>query len=90
MVTKTWGVMCVVGEGGNLVLDVSIAILRRQLTIIGSWTFSSLIQAECTKFIVDHKVPVDKVFTHRWRFDQAVEAYQLFDKQIAGKGVFIN
>jgi threonine dehydrogenase-like Zn-dependent dehydrogenase len=90
MTTKTWGTMCVVGEGGNLVLDVSVAILRRQLTILGSWTFSSLIQAECTKFIVDHKIPVDKVFTHRWHFDQAVEAYQLFDKQTAGKGVFLN
>jgi threonine dehydrogenase-like Zn-dependent dehydrogenase len=90
MATKTWGTMCVVGEGGDLVLDVSVAILRRQLTILGSWTFSSIIQAECTKFIVDHEIPIDKAFTHRWHFDQAVEAYQLFDKQTSGKGVFLN
>jgi hypothetical protein len=26
---------------------------------------------------------------HRWKLPQAVEAYQLFDKQTSGKGVFL-
>jgi len=28
------------------------------------------------------------VFTHRWTLEQAREAYELFDAQSAGKGVF--
>ena len=87
--TKVWGTMCFVGEGGNVNIDVSPMILRRQLTLIGSWTFSNQIQAECAQFCVDRKVDVDKLFTHRWSLDQADEAYKLFDKQSDGKGVFL-
>ena len=37
---KTWGKACFVGEGGDVTLDVSNDLLRRQVTLIGSWTFS--------------------------------------------------
>ena len=32
---------------------------------------------------------VDALFTHRWRLDQAEEAYRLFDSQTTGKGVIL-
>ncbi|HJQ58263.1 MAG TPA: iditol 2-dehydrogenase, partial [Vineibacter sp.] len=86
--TRTWGTACMVGEGGNLTLDVSPDILRRQLTIVGSWTFSTVGQADCARFVADRKIDVDRLFTHRWKLEQAVEAYRLFDKQTTGKGVF--
>src|ERR671937_2703477 len=38
---KTWGTVCFVGEGGDVTLDVSRDMLRKQLTLIGSWTFSA-------------------------------------------------
>ena len=87
--TKVWGTMCFVGEGGDVHIDVSPHILRRQLTLIGSWTFSNIIQAECATFCVERKIDVDKLFTHRWTLDQAEQAYRLFDKQSDGKGVFL-
>ena len=87
--TKVWGTMCFVGEGGHVDIDVSPMLLRRQMTIVGSWTFSNIIQAECAQFCVDRKVDVDKLFTHTWTLDQAEEAYKLFDKQADGKGVFL-
>ena len=86
---RTWGKTCFVGEGGEVTLDVSNDMLRRQVTIIGSWTFSTVGQAECAGFIADRKVDVDQLFTHTWRLDQAEEAYQLFDHQTSGKGVFL-
>ena len=55
-------------------------LLRKQLTIIGSWTFST---------IGDRNIAVDRLFTHRWQLAQADEAYRLFDRQTAGKGVFV-
>jgi len=64
-------------------------MLRRQVTIIGSWTFSTVGQAECARYIADRRVDVDKLFTHRWRLDQAAEAYTLFDGQTSGKGVIL-
>ena len=86
---RTWGKACYVGEGGSVSIDVSPDMLRRQVTIIGSWTFSKNGQAECAQFVADRGVDVDSIFTNRWRLDQAVEAYQLFDQQTAGKGVFL-
>jgi threonine dehydrogenase-like Zn-dependent dehydrogenase len=85
---RRWGTACFVGEGGNVVLDVSPDLLRKQLTIIGSWTFSTVGQAECAQFVADRGIDVDRLFTHRWTLDQAEEAYRLFDRQTAGKGVF--
>jgi threonine dehydrogenase-like Zn-dependent dehydrogenase len=87
--TKVWGTMCFVGEGGHVDIDVSPMLLRRQMTLVASWTFSNQIQAECAQFCVDRKVDVDKLFTHKWTLDQADEAYKLFDKQADGKGVFL-
>lgn len=87
--TRAWGSVCLVGEGGTVTLDVSSEILRKQLTIVGSWTFSTVGQAACAQFVVDHAVPVDELFTDRWALDQAVEAYQVFDAQNAGKAVFV-
>jgi threonine dehydrogenase-like Zn-dependent dehydrogenase len=87
--TKVWGTMCFVGEGGDVHIDVSPHLLRRQLTLVASWTFSNIIQADCARFSVERGIDVDKLFTHRWAIDQADEAYKLFDKQVDGKGVFL-
>jgi threonine dehydrogenase-like Zn-dependent dehydrogenase len=84
---KTWGKACFVGEGDTVTLDVSNDLLRRQVTLIGSWTFSTIGQGECARFIADRGVDVDRLFTHRWDLDQAAEAYRLFDTQSEGKGV---
>src|SRR5690606_19293930 len=86
---RTWGKACFVGEGGEVTLDVSPDMLRRQVTLIGSWTFSTVGQAECATFIADRGIKVDDLFTHRWTLDQADEAYKLFDQQTSGKGVFL-
>ncbi len=86
---RTWGKACFVGEGDTVTLDVSADMLRRQVTLIGSWTFSTVGQAECARFIADRGIDVDALFTQRWRLDQAEEAYRLFDTQSTGKAVFL-
>ncbi len=86
---RTWGSACFVGEGGDVNLDVSNDLLRRQVTIIGSWTFSKNGQADCADFVSERKIDVDALFTHEFKLEQAVEAYQMFDQQTTGKGVFL-
>jgi threonine dehydrogenase-like Zn-dependent dehydrogenase len=86
---RTWGKACFVGEGGDVTLDVSADMLRRQITIIGSWTFSTVGQAECARFIADRGIDVDALFTDRWKLEQAEQAYRVFDAQTSGKGVFL-
>jgi threonine dehydrogenase-like Zn-dependent dehydrogenase len=86
---KVWGTCCFVGEGNEVTIDVSPDMLRRQATVIASWTFSSIGQAECAQFIIDRGIKVDELFTESWQLDQAEEAYRLFDQQSSGKGVFL-
>ena len=85
----TWGRVCFVGEGGTTTFDISQQMLRRQLTIHASWTFSAMGQAECARFVVDKKIPLKTIFTHRFKLEEADQAYRLFDTQTTGKGVFL-
>jgi threonine dehydrogenase-like Zn-dependent dehydrogenase len=87
--TRTWGHVCFVGEGDTVTLNVSQDLIRRQLTLLASWTFSSVGQEECARFIVDKKVPLRRLITHRYTLDQAHNAYRLYDTQTTGKGVFL-
>jgi threonine dehydrogenase-like Zn-dependent dehydrogenase len=86
----TWGRVCFVGEGGNTTFDISRDMLRKQLTLVASWTFSAMGQWECARFVADRKIPLGHIFTHRFTLDQAAEAYRLFDTQTTGKGVFVS
>jgi threonine dehydrogenase-like Zn-dependent dehydrogenase len=46
-------------------------------------------QEECARFVADRKIPLKRLLTHRFRLEQADEAYKLFDTQTTGKGVFV-
>src|SRR5436190_10744225 len=85
----TWGRVAFVGEGGQTTIDVSKHMLRRQLTVHASWTFSAVGQGECARFVADRKIPLKRLLTHRFRLEQADDAYRLFDTQTTGKGVFV-
>jgi len=84
----TWGRVAFVGEGNTTTFDISQDMIRRQLTIHASWTFSSAGQAECARFVADRRIPLDRLLTHRFTLEQADEAYRLFDTQTTGKGFF--
>ena len=86
---RSWGKACFVGEGDTVTLNVSNDMLRRQVTVIGSWTFSTVGQAKCAEYVADREIVLDRLFTHRWKLEQAKEAYELFDKQTSGKGVIL-
>ena len=64
-------------------------LLRRQVTLIGSWTFSAMGMLDCARFIANNKIGLERIFSHRWRLEQADEAYKSFDTQTTGKGVFL-
>jgi threonine dehydrogenase-like Zn-dependent dehydrogenase len=81
-----WGKVALVGAGGELRIAVA-DIMRRQVEVMASWTFSTCGLAECARFVAQRKVDVERVYTHRWSLAQAAEAYAWFDRQDAGKGV---
>ncbi len=85
---RVWGRVCYLGEGGEVTFEVSKDIIRRQVTLIGSWTFNKQGQADCARFVVEHGIDVESLFTHRFKLEEAEAAYELFDTQTTGKGVF--
>jgi threonine dehydrogenase-like Zn-dependent dehydrogenase len=87
--TRPFGRVCFVGMGGDLNVDVTNDIIKKQLTLMGSWTFTASGQAECAQFVMDREVDVDALFTDRWTLDDAEQAYRLFDGGESGKGVFL-
>lgn len=87
--TRAWGTACLVGIGGDVQLEVLPDLIHRQITLVGHWTFSKVGQADCARFVSDRKIDVDSLFTHKWKLEDAEEAYQLFDQQKTGKGVFL-
>jgi L-iditol 2-dehydrogenase len=87
--TAPWGRIALVAVGGNLNVDAMKDLIGKQRTVIGSYTFSEVGMKNCAEFIARHGVDVDKLFTDRWRLEQAEEAYRVFDTQAGGKGVFV-
>jgi threonine dehydrogenase-like Zn-dependent dehydrogenase len=86
---RIWGRVCWVGEGGTVQLEPSPDVIHKQLTIYGSWTFSTVGLAECARFVADRGVPLGRLITHQFRLDQAAEAFALFDQGKTGKCVFV-
>lgn len=86
---RIFGRACFVGEGNTTTFDVSPQIIHKQLTIHGSWTFSTVGLEECARFIADRRLPLDGIITHTYSIDQAAEAFALFDTGKTGKCVFV-
>ena len=87
--TQPWGRVCFVGVGEPTTFDVFKDIILKQLSISGSWTFSTSGLAECARFIVDRRVPLRKLITHRFSLDQGNEAFAAFEAGDTGKCVFV-
>ena len=84
---KVFGRTAWVGEQGEVVLQPTPDIIHRHLTIHGSWTVSMFGLEETAQFVVDRKIPLQNMVTERVDIENAVDAYQRFDKQDTGKMV---
>lgn len=82
-----WGRIVLVGMSGKLELDASADLIIKQVSVIGSYTFSSVIMGDCARYIADRGIDVDWLFTDRWNIEDADRAYKEFDKQARGKAV---
>ncbi|MGV7217427.1 zinc-dependent alcohol dehydrogenase family protein [Bradyrhizobium sp. UFLA05-112] len=85
---QPWGTIGLVGLGAEIKFSLA-QMLRRQLRIVTSWTMSIQAQRACAEFVIERGIDLDKLFTDRWRLDQAEDAYHSFNRQSAGKGVFL-
>ena len=87
--TASWGRIALVAVGGNLDVVGWNDLIKKQRTVIGSYTFSIVGMKDCAEFIANRGVDVERIFSDRWNLDEASRAYAEFDKQAGGKGVFV-
>ena len=87
--TQQWGRVCFVGLGEPTTFDVFKDVILKQLSISGSWTFSTHGLADCARFVVDRRVPLGKLVTHKFGLDQAGEAFAAFEGGNTGKCVLV-
>lgn len=87
--TAPWGKIALVAVGGNLNVVGWNDLIKSQRTVVGSYTFSIVGMKACAEFIADHGLEADRVFTNHWNIEEAAKAYDAFDRQATGKGVFV-
>jgi threonine dehydrogenase-like Zn-dependent dehydrogenase len=68
-------------------LDVPNDLLRRQVTLIGSWRSSTTGQATRARFVANRAIDLDHLFAHYRLLEQVEEAYRFFETQTTVKGV---
>jgi len=82
--TRRWGRVALVGEGGRLTVDVSEALIHRQLTVHGSWVSSTWRMSELLDRLVTWKLHPATLVTDTFNLEEAALAYRVADA--AGRG----
>ena len=75
--------------GGSPDLSISFGdLLSKDLTIRGNSVYSMASYYDEVEFLLKIPVPLDDIVTHRFRIEDGVEAFSLFDTGETGKVVF--
>ncbi|MFL6561511.1 MAG: alcohol dehydrogenase, partial [Bacillus sp. (in: firmicutes)] len=64
-------------------------LIRKQISVMGSWYFPIQEFDEITEFIVRKNLPVEKLVTHQFKLEEAESAFRLFDERKTEKAVFV-
>jgi threonine dehydrogenase-like Zn-dependent dehydrogenase len=83
--TRTWGRCAFVGEGGQITFAVSELLIHKQITLYGSWVTSLRHMEDLLEHLVRWQLHPETVVTHRFRLDEADQAYAVADQGGAGK-----
>jgi threonine dehydrogenase-like Zn-dependent dehydrogenase len=84
-VAREWGRVVFVGEGGTVAFEPSPLLIHKQLTLHGSWVCSIGQMEELVELLVRWDLHPEVLVTHRYRQEQAREAYETFDSGHTGK-----
>jgi threonine dehydrogenase-like Zn-dependent dehydrogenase len=83
--TRKWGKIVMIGEGGTVTFNPSPDIIHEQKTIYGSWVTSTWLMEELVERLVRWGLHPEEIITHRFKLDDAGEAYALMASGRCGK-----
>lgn len=83
--TRKWGKIVFLGEGGTCEFQPSPDMIHDQKTLYGSWVTNIWRMEELVERIVRWGIRPEKLITHRFKLEQASEAYALMASGKCGK-----
>ena len=83
------GRVAFIGENREATIKPSDQLIRKQLTLIGSWYFPIHEYEEITEFIIRKNVRAEQLVTHTFSIEQAEQAFRMFDERKTEKAVFV-
>jgi 2-desacetyl-2-hydroxyethyl bacteriochlorophyllide A dehydrogenase len=86
---RRFGQVAFVGESRETTIRPSEQFIRKLLTVIGAWYFPLFEYDEIARFIVQHRLPLEQLITHRFSIEDAPDAFRMFDQRETEKAVFI-
>jgi L-iditol 2-dehydrogenase len=83
------GKVAFVGESRETTIRPSDQLLRKQVTLIGSWYFEIAEYDEITRLIEERGIDLERLATHRFTLEEAETAFRMFDERKTEKAVFV-
>lgn len=78
-----------VGESRETTIRPSEQLIRKQITLMGSWYFGIAEYAEIADVLMEKNIDLGILATHTFSLDEAPEAFRLFDERKTEKAVFV-
>jgi propanol-preferring alcohol dehydrogenase len=86
---RRFGKVAFIGESRETTINPSDQLIRKQLTLIGSWYFNISEWDDIVRVITTQKIPLEKLVTHTFSLDDAPTAFRMFDDRQTEKAVFV-
>ena len=78
-----------IGESRESTIRPSEQLIRKQITLMGSWYFNAFEYAEILRVLKSADIDLERLATHRFSLDEAETAFRLFDERKTEKAVFV-
>lgn len=85
---RVHGTYVEVGVGHDASISPSEQILFKEITLRGSWLYKQYEWESLVDFVRRHQIPIKSLITHRFRPEDAAEAFRLANTATAGKILF--
>jgi D-arabinose 1-dehydrogenase-like Zn-dependent alcohol dehydrogenase len=80
--------VALVGEAAQTTIRPSEQLIRKQVTLFGSWYFGIDEYDAILRTLIDKKIDLERLATHRFSLDEAETAFRMFDGRQTEKAVF--
>lgn len=87
--TAALGRVAFIGEADQSTIKPSEQLIRKQLTVFGSWYFGSNEYQDILNIIEAQKIDLERLATHTFKLEEADKAFRMFDRRETEKAVFV-